>query len=200
MKLHNIKLRPLSPRQSRVLALAILVVMVALLVLVLGGPVFWAHHHYNSAIEQQTDLLARYQRIGAMRPDLVKQIDAVNAKVARKSFLKNTVPALAASEMQEIAKGVIESNGGKISSIQIPEHKDDGLYRKITVNVQMSGSIGVIQKIFYLFETQQPYFFLDNVSVRPLAGRMFRVVPVPGAEPEYVVQFDLYAYSILETK
>jgi hypothetical protein len=101
--------------------------------------------------------------------------------------------------VQEIVKGVVESNGGKIASMQIPEHKDDGDYRKVTVNVQMNARIGAVQKIFYALETQRPYLILDNVSIRYVAWQAQRgAANVP--DPEFLVQFDAAGYAMLGAK
>lgn len=194
------KIRSLTPRQSRMLALSLLLVLLALIITIIAAPVFWLHRHYDQATEQQLDLLARYSRVGASGPELTKQLDVLKAKGARSFFLKNTVPALAASEVQETVKGVVESNSGKISSMQIPEHKDDGNYRKVTVNIQMSASVSATQKIFHALETQRPYFMLDNVTIRSTAWKGQSGANVPGPEPEYAVQFEVAGYAVLGAK
>lgn len=188
------KMRALTPRQSRMLALSLLLALAALAVAMIAVPVFWLHRHYDQAIEQQLDLLTRYTRIGAASPELAKQLDALKAKGARAFFLKSAVPALAASEVQEMVKDVVDGNGGKIAAMQIPEHKDDGDYRKVTVNIQMSAKISAAQKIFYALETRRPYLILDNVSIRSTVWQAPRGANVP--EPEFLVQFDVAGYAV----
>jgi general secretion pathway protein M len=194
------KIRALTPLQSRMLALSLLLVFVALVIATIAAPVLWLHRHYNQGIEQQLDLLARYSRVGATAPGLTKQLEALQAKAARGFFLKNSVPALAASEVQEMVKGVVESNSGKITSMQISEHKDDGNYRKVMVNIQMNATVSATQKIFYALETQRPYFLLDNVSVRSTVKQAPRGANVPGPEPEFLVQFDVAGYAVRGAK
>jgi len=190
----------MTARQSKMLALSLLLVLVALIIASVVAPVFWLHRHYGQDIEQQLDLLARYSRIAATSPSLTKQLEAMKAKGARGFFLKNSVPALAASEVQEIVKGVVEGNGGRIASMQIPGHKDDGNYRKVTVNIQMSAKISAAQKIFYALETQRPYLMLDNVSIRSTVWQAPRGTNVPGPEFESLVQFDVTGYAVLGAK
>lgn len=192
--------KSMTPQQSRMLALSLLLALAALIIASIAVPVFWLHRHYDQPIEQQLDLLARYSRIGATAPGLTKQLEALKAKGARGFFLKSSVPALAASEVQEIVKGVIESNGGKIASMQIPGHKDDGNYRKVTVNVQMNAKISAAQKIFYALETQRPYLILDNISLRSTVWQAPRGASIPGPEPEFLVQFDVAGYAVLGAK
>lgn len=193
--------KSLTPQQNRMLALSLLLVLVALIIAIIAVPVFWMHRHYDQTIEQQLDLLARYSRIGTTAPGLTKQLGALKARGgARGFFLKNSVPALAASEVQEMVKGVVESNDGKIASLRISEHKDDGNYRKVTVNIQMNARISAAQKIFYAIETQRPYLILDNVSIRSTNWQRLPVANAMGPEPEFLVQFDVAGYAELGAK
>lgn len=188
-------MRPLTPRQSKSLALVVLALVFALVALALAVPVVLAHRHYDAAIEQLTDRMVRYQRIIAMAPGLKAGLEQVKASDSRKFYLKNAAPALAAAEIQEFAKTVIEAQSGKLTSIQIIPHKDEGGYRQIAVSLQFSGSIISIQKILYALETRQPYLFVDNLSVRSRLMSNYRAVP--GAEPEYFVQLDLIGYALI---
>jgi len=199
------KIRALIPQksmtqlQSRILALSLLLVLVTLIIAIIVVPMFLLHRHYDQAIEQQLDLQARYSRIGATAPGLIKQLEALKAKGAHGFFLKSSVPALAASEVQEMVKVMVENNGGKLASIQILEPNIDGNYRKVTVNIQMSARISAAQKIFYAIETQRPYLFLDNVSIRSIVWAQ-RGVNLPGPEPDFLEQFDVVGYTVRGAK
>ncbi|MDD5402907.1 MAG: type II secretion system protein GspM [Sulfuricella sp.] len=188
-------MRPLTPLQSKTLALALLVLVFVSAVLALALPMMAVHRHYDAAIEQLVDRMARYRRIIAMTPGLKAGLERVKARNGRKFYLKNAAPALAAAEIQEIAKTIIEAQSGKLTSIQIIPHKDDGGYRQVGVNLQFSGSIASIQKILYALETRQPYLFVDNLSIRSRLMSNYRAAP--GAEPEYFVQFDLTGYALI---
>lgn len=188
-------MRPLTPLQSKSLALALLALAFGLAILTVAVPVVLAHRHYDAAIEQLTDRMERYSRIMAMTADLKAGLEQVKVRDGRKFYLKNSAPALAAAEIQEFAKTVIEANSGKLVSMQIIPHKDDGGYRQIGVNLQFSGSIVSIQKILYALETRQPYLFVDNLSIRSRLTSNYRMVQ--GVEPEYSVQFDLTGYALI---
>ncbi len=187
----------LTPRQSKMLAGSILAALVLLILTIVVGPISWLYYHYDQAIDKQADLLARYSRLGATTADLARQLEALKAKNPREFFLKSTVPAMAASEVQEMVKTAVEGNGGKVISLQIPAHKDDGNFRKVTVNIQMSATVTATQKIFYALETQKPYFLLDNVSIHSNALRIPRDANPLGPEIEHIVQFDVFGYAVL---
>lgn len=187
----------LTPRQSTGLAVAILGAVILLVLAITGAPFVWAHYRYDQAIETETDLLARYQRIGALRQGLSKQMETIKAREPRKLYLQNTVPALAASEIQATAKTVIEGNAGRIVSMQIQDHKDDGRYRKISVNIQMTAGISSLQKILHALETSQPYLMIDNLAIR---NNTWMAKGAAGANPDYTVQFDLHGFAIQDAK
>lgn len=188
-------MRPLTPLQSKSLALALLALAFVLALLALAVPAILVHRHYNAAIEQLTDRMERYRRIIDMAPGLKAGLEQVKARDGRKFYLKNAAPALAAAEIQEIAKTVIEAQNGKLTSIQIIPHKDEGGYRQIAVNLQFSGSIASIQKILYALETRQPYLFVGNLSIQSRLMNNYRAAP--GVEPEYFIQFDLTGYALI---
>ncbi len=183
----------MTPGQSRAAAIALLLLVV---VLVLGAfimPVYLLHRHYDFYIDKDSDELARYQRIAATRAALDTKLAAVKAREPRKGFLKNAGPALAASEVQDVAKNLIEGNGGRLVAVQILPHKDDGRFRQVAVNIQMSASTPVLRKILHAIEGAQPYLFVDNLSVRANVSFGFR----PATEPEIlVVQMDVSGFAV----
>src|SRR6202521_1695045 len=158
----------LKPRQSRVLAIVLLVVAVALGLALLIAPWLALHRHYDVAIDSMTDRLQRYRRVAAQGPEYRKALDAVRAKDGRRFFLKNTAPNLAGAELQDMIKAAVENNQGRITVIQNTNTKDDGRVRQSGVNLQLFATTANLQKILYSLETQQPYLTIENLTVRPL--------------------------------
>jgi general secretion pathway protein M len=185
----------MTPRQSRAAAIALLLLTV---VIVLGAfiiPVYLLHRHYDFYLDKYSDELARYQRIAATRAALEAKLAAVKAREPRKEFLKNAGPALAASEVQDVAKNLIEGNGGRLMAVQILPHKDDGRFRQVAVNVQMSASVPALRKILHALEGAQPHLFVDSLTVRSNVAYGYR--PVPGPEPEILfVQMDVSGFAV----
>jgi hypothetical protein len=187
----------LTPVRSRALAVALLVAAVALTIGMLLLPVVLLHKHYSDAIDSLSDRLVRYRRIAAQAPEYRAALDAMREKNARSFFLKNKAANLASAELQEIVRGAIEGNGGRITTSQNPAPKDDGRFKQIIVNVQFFASTPNLQKILHALETQQPYLVVENITLRPLnAFRGFK--PGPGQEPEVNVQLDVAAFALAE--
>ena len=188
---------PLPPRQSRVLALALLVLAVLLGIALLLTPLLLLHRHYDAAIGALQDRIEVYRRVAAQTPELKKALEALRAKDGRRFFLHNTAPNLAGAELQDLVRAAIENNGGRITTIQTAQPREDGRFRQVGINVQIFATTPNLQKIIYTLETQTPYTLIENVTVRPLnAFRGFK--PAPGSEPELSVLLDVSGFAFGE--
>jgi hypothetical protein len=187
-------LRPLKPGESRALAVLLLVVAIAAALVLLLLPMVLLHRHYDNAIATQQDHLERFRRVAAQAPAFKQALDTLRGRDGRSFYLTNTASNLAGAELQDIVRNAIESNGGRITTIQVVQPKDDGRYKQIDVSLQLFASTPNLQKILYALETQQPYLVVENLSLRPLnAFRNFK--PAPGAEPEVSVQLEVAGFS-----
>lgn len=187
-------MKQLSPIQKKAAALAILVFVVSAIFAAIALPVMLLNQHYDVALEDATSRLERYSRIVGMRDSLQKQALEVKALESQQHFLKSASPALAAAELQEKAQSVFEANGAKVNSIQVLPHKDEGLYRQVTVQVQLLAPLTAVKEMLFGMESAHPYLFLDNFSIRAPNTQVNRVEPAN--EPDLVVQFDLSGYAL----
>jgi hypothetical protein len=143
------------------------------------------------------DRLATYHRVAAQTPEYRKALDALRAVNGRRFFLTNTAPNLASAELQDLVRAAIENNGGRITTIQTAQPRDDGRFRQIGINVQLFATTPNLQKILYALETQVPYALVENITIRPLnAFRGFK--PAPGNEPELSVLLDVTGFALAE--
>ncbi len=185
---------PLTPKQSKAAAIALLVVLVVLVIGAVALPVWWLNQRYGGAVDEAATRLAKYSRIVGMRDGLVTRAMEVKALEANHHFLKSASPALAAAELQEQAKVILDENGGKLNSIQILPHKDDGQYRQVSVALQLTAPLSAVKAMLYALESAHPYLFIDNFSMRSMNMSATRN---DGAnEPELLVVFDLTGYAL----
>ncbi|MCE9550769.1 MAG: type II secretion system protein M [Betaproteobacteria bacterium] len=188
-------MRALSKNQSRSLAIGLLILFLTIGILLLFIPINMLHRHYDQSLDSLADYLGRYRHVVATHAEVQSALDQVKKKNGRQHFLRNTGAALAASEIQETAKSLIEANGGKLVSMQVVPFKDDGGYRRVTVNIQFISNMTTLRKILYAVETVQPYLLLDNVSIRSQANVLSKGTPM--TEPELVAQFDVSGYTLV---
>lgn len=187
-------MKQLNPLQSKAAALAILALLCILLCAVVALPVWLLNRHYDEALEAATSRLERYSKIVGMRDALQKQALEVKALEAKRHFLKSASPALAAAELQEQAQAIFAANGAKVNSIQVLQHKDEGLYRQVSVQVQLLAPLTAVKGMLYGLESAHPYLFLDNFSIRAPNMQVSR--PESANEPDLIVQFDLTGYAL----
>lgn len=188
----NIKL---NPPQSRALALGLLLIVMALAAAAIAVPAWMLHRHYDEAIESASDNLIRYRRFSEQAPAIEQEIEKISALNARKFFIKTSNPSLAASDIQEAVKQLIESRRGKLLSVQILPAKDEGKYRKISLTIQANVTPQALQQILHGIESRDPLLFIDNLSIRAGQGRLYR--PQPGIDPEFGLQMTLHGYAII---
>ena len=185
----------LPPEKRRKAALGLLVGLVLAVLALVAIPLWLAHSHYDRALEDIDSRLVRYERLAAARPALQQKLEAVRAIGSRKYFLKASAPSLSAAEIQERARQFVESNGGRLISVQVAQPKDDGRFRQVTVTVQANANINATRKILYALETGEPYLFVDSFTIRAQVPPGFK--PAPGFEPEMFIQLDVSGFAIV---
>lgn len=183
-----------APEKRRKAALGFLAGAVVLALVVVGLPLWLAHRHYDTALEDIGQRLVRYERLAASKADLEKKLEAVKAKGSRKYFLKASAASLSAAEIQEKVRQFIEGNGGRLVSVQPAPARDDGRFRQVTVTIQANAGIGALRRILQQIETAEPYIVVDGLTIRAQVPPGYK--PPPGADPEVYVQFDITGYAI----
>jgi general secretion pathway protein M len=182
----------LSTLQSRFLAVGLLLLSIVAVAAAVAIPALLLHRHYDSALAELTDRLQRFRRVAAQQPEWARLLEDLKSRDATRFTLKNQATNLAAAELQDKVREAIESNGGRIVTIQTPPPREEGVFRQVGVNVQLFANTSNLQKILFTIESQVPHLFVDNVSMRATAFRGFR--PNPGVEPEVSVQADVSAF------
>lgn len=185
----------LTPNQGKALATGLLFLVIGLVVSTVLIPNFLFHRHYDEAIEDYTERLIRYRRFAEQAPSMeedIKKIEAINPK---KFYIKINNPALAASEIQESLKQLVESRKGKLVSVQILPPKDEGKYRKVSISIQANVSTLALQQILQGIDSREPHLFIDTMSIRAGQGRLYK--PTPGVEPEFGLQMTIHGYAMI---
>jgi general secretion pathway protein M len=181
---------------SRMLAVALLgAVLLAGYGLVLA-PFITAYGEIDREVEEQLSLLQRYRSLANQRPELSAKLADLEQQAAKLGdYLKGPTDALAAAELQNHAKAVIEGAGGSLRSTQIlPVSVVNSKVpvRQATLRLQLGIGIKGLQKVLYELETGQPYLFVDQLTVRQ--PQMRRSSKEPDQEPVLDVTFEVFGY------
>jgi general secretion pathway protein M len=129
-----------------------------------------------------------------MRDGLQAKAVQVKALEASHHFLKSASPTLAAAELQEVVKTILDENGGKLNIFSPLAYKDEGAYRQVPVALQLTAPLSAVKATLYALESARPYLFVDNLSIRApynVGGRLD-----PSTEPELNVQFNVTGYAM----
>jgi general secretion pathway protein M len=181
---------------SRALALVLLVAAVAGGYLLVVVPVLAAYRQTGDAIEQAETLLQRQRALAAQQPLLLARIEEEKEQAdSMAGYLQGPSDALAAAELQDRLKAVVEAAGGELRSTRIlPAEAVDASpgTRRAGLQVQMVVAIGGLAEILYALEAGQPYLLIDELVVRNQRERGGR--SEPAAEPMLDVNLQLSGF------
>ena len=183
----------LSLLQSRLLAIALLLLCMGVVVQVLALPAWRTYRDDQQAVEQHRDQIERFKRIAKSAPEIRQQLQELEERRKRDQYVltaESTV--LAAAALQERVKAIVEQSGGRLTSTQVPPAVAEGAYNKVTVKVRMSVATPALQSVLYELESGVPYLVVDNVAV--LARRARRRRDKQPQPQTLDVRFDLSGY------
>jgi general secretion pathway protein M len=161
------------------------------------APLLTAYKDAEDKIAQSRALLQRYQALAEQRQTLAERL-AEQQKRARSTtgYLEGTNDALAAVQLQDRVKSVVEAARGELRSTQILPAKPvdaDPSIRRAGLRVQFVVTIEGLAETLYTLETGQPYLLIDGMTVREQGARR-RTRDEPGTEPMLDVSVELYGY------
>jgi general secretion pathway protein M len=184
--------RPLSSAVSRALALAILVGVVLAIFTGVVQPLLSAYGDARASAAQLRGAIEHAQASRRNPAELEAEVTQMRARQqSTVGFLHGTNESLAAAEMQDRLKSVVEAVHGELRSTQILPARDDGKFRRISIRGQIVADTAGLQRVFYQLESASPLLFLDNVEIRPRPTRDMRS---PGGESGIEIRFDLYGF------
>jgi general secretion pathway protein M len=181
---------------SRALALVVLAVAMVGGYLLIAVPVLDAYREAGEAIEQAETLLQRQRGLAAQRPLLIARIEEEKEQAeASAGYLEGPSDALAAAQLQDRLKAVVEAAGGELRSTRIlPGEAVEASpgTRRAALQVQMIVSTDGLAEILYRLESGQPYVLIDELSVRN--QREHRRRNEPDGEPKLDVDLKLSGF------
>lgn len=186
----------MRPAFSRALALALLLAVVGGAYVLVVDPLVSRYRTYDQTITQRADLVAQYRRLAAAKPALAKRLAQVRARdSATAGFLSGGNEALIGADLQNRLKGMVETSGGKLNSVQVLPGKDEGGFRRITIRARVNVTIEALQKVIYQIETATAVLLVDNVDVRARRTRRLRRKQTQLPVRTLDVRFDLSGYT-----
>lgn len=145
-----------------------------LLALVVGGAFYLlvdrgllgSYRHYQTQMEQLQGRLEQLERMAASREPIQQLIARIQQdRGVAAQYLPQSAPALAAADLQQRVKAVVEAAGGTLRSTQALPPVEEGSVVKVTVSAAVTGDTDSLRKVLYDLESQTPLLFVDNLEV-----------------------------------
>ncbi len=192
------RMSALKPRQSRIVAVIVLLLVALLAYFVLVHWWFVAPlRQIDDEMSRLRDTHSRYAAAIAEKPALEQRLTALGAgQAASDAFLAAADPNNAAADlMQQVVDVVARSTrGGRcVVSQKMPLPAPAPLagepYRKAAVSISLSCDIEPLAVVLHALEQGTPYLFVDDLSIyrNPVAAQRDQGVPLE-------VQFTLSGY------
>lgn len=161
----------LQPGSLLTRTLAVLILGVAMLgaYRLIFAPLVTAYQDGETSMEQSKELLQRYQALAQQRSLLADRLTAQQERAASAAgYLQGPSHALAAAQLQDRVKSVVEAAGGRLRSTQTlpPERVDSLVFRRIKLRVRCVVTIEGLEAILYELETGQPYLIIRDIKLR----------------------------------
>jgi general secretion pathway protein M len=181
---------------SRTLAVVLLGIALLGAYRLIIAPLVIAYRDGQSRIAQAKELLQRYEALAEQRSLLADRLAEQQERAASAAgYLTGPSDALAAAELQDRVKSVVEGAGGELRSTQIlpaEELEADLDFRRTTLRVHFVVTIEGLEETLYELETGQPYLIIDDVTVRQERARRRR--SQPRDQPRLDVSLELFGY------
>jgi general secretion pathway protein M len=150
----------------RLMALSLLLLVGGALYLAVDQWLVGRYRYYQNSLEQHQGRLAQLERMAATREPVQQLIAKIQQdRNVTAQYLPQSTPALAAAELQQRLKAVVEAAGGTLQSTQTLPPVEEAGAMKVTINAIVNGDVGSLQKVLYDLEAQTPLLFVDNLEV-----------------------------------
>lgn len=172
-----------------------------LLVVGLGIVMPWLdrQHRYNDEIDRLNQQVERLGRMAATLSGLQATEGKVSDDPTISSFyLPGQTANLAAAELQNLLKQMVEGAGGTLVSAQLlPAQNQEGS-QVVSVSLRLNSTTEALFDILYKIENARPLLFVDTLSVREQKRRNPRPARQGQSAQETIadlsVRLDVYGY------
>ena len=182
----------LNKTQQRLLAIAILIVVIVSLLVVTLLPIWSVNSAHAERLGQQQQLLWRLERLAGQHDSLRARHQALKqTRTGNGQTLVSDSAAMAAAELQRIVKTTAGKNTVQLMSTQILPSVEEEDFTKIALRVRIHGPLDGLVEAIYDLEAKSLFLFLDNLTMYPASTRRLRT---NAATRQFEASFDLVAY------
>ena len=157
---------PVSELTHRAAAAGLLLLAVLLLFALAVRPL-WVRYAANmEAIEALEDNVVRFEAIARQQAAVENELSRLEDALDLGALTFHAGSAtLAAANLQERVKSMVEKAGGSLTSTQVLEPESFGDFERVSVNVRMTGATPALQKSLYALESALPLLVIEDLLV-----------------------------------
>ncbi|MDI3324157.1 type II secretion system protein GspM [Pontibacterium granulatum] len=193
----------MNPNQSRLLALAILVLVIVAAVVLVFDPLYNRYVNASEEVERLEHQIAVYKRVASGLIESEEELNALQQNNPTADlYLSETKPTLAAAELQQQLNRMVSDSGGQVVSTQILQRSTETVLPTVSLQVHVRSEIDELVKLMHQIESGKPLLFIENLvisaAVRRAPQRVNRArrnQPVRRQLPSLDVRFDLIGHS-----
>ncbi|HXQ66979.1 MAG TPA: type II secretion system protein GspM [Alphaproteobacteria bacterium] len=187
----------LGPRQSRALALVLLLLALAAVVAGVVGSLV-ALRAQGKALSRVEADVAHYAAFAHGRAALESRLMALRRGEVLDASLFNAVTVnQATAALQHLVDDVVSEARAHTDTVEVLPEKSDGPLVRIGERLSMSGDIAAVRRILYRLEAGKPALFADNLRIRINDAQALTTARFDQAKPvQLAVGLELYGYTL----
>ena len=117
-------------------------------------------------IEQQRDRIARLRAMAGSREQFSRALtDAHAASGVDSALMDFASVTLAAAQLQQDVKSLVESAGGSVVSSQPVDEPSRGPFARAQLSVRLLISSEALQRVMHTLETQRPVVLVEDILI-----------------------------------
>ena len=181
-----------SPFLSRLAAIGILAIVMALVWFGAVAPVLGAFADQAAERERQVDLKHRYVRAAADIESLRRERDRLaKAKTEREDLLTAPSAAAAAAAMQGDVKRAVEAAGGELRRVTVAPPESGEAAERILLRVLATAELEGLGAMLTALEIEDPRYRVGDLRVEPDRSRRGK------QQDRLTIRFELYGFRPL---
>ncbi|HSE79546.1 MAG TPA: type II secretion system protein GspM [Alphaproteobacteria bacterium] len=154
------------------MAITLLIAPLYALIVWIVQPVIEERRQARNIMEQANISLDRYRQILAEHASRQPMANVSAAESnAGSGFIAADNETLAAVELQNRLRALVESSNGELRSMQMLAMRTEGRMRRISLRVQVSLDFGGLRNLIYTTESSDPYILIDGMELRIRGAR-----------------------------
>lgn len=188
----------MDQRQSRFLAVALLIVAGLLSYVIVVQPWVGFRAAQKDGIEELRFQLSRYQQLANRREEFEAALKRAQGRNGGpRYYLSQSKPALASAELEQYLERILRSGNAQIVSTQAVSNAGDGAAPSVAVKVRMRADLITLAGLIHRIETGSPTLLIDNLGITRRGVGQPRNPAMPPALLD--VQFDMIGFLREET-